>query len=56
MELHPGENACGGCALVLVIGFRDDTCPECGYDLRPAASPTCPECGRARQVPGLDGC
>ena len=48
-----GESACGECGLVMLLEFRDDTCPACSYDLRalPPGSP-CPECGRPRQVPG----
>lgn len=48
-----GESACGECQLVVLLEFRDDVCPGCGYDLRalPEGS-SCPECGRLRQVPG----
>ena len=48
-----GESACSECGLVMLLEFRDDTCPACNYDLRalPPGSP-CPECGRPRQVPG----
>jgi hypothetical protein len=53
MELAPGENACRTCGLVTVIGFRDDRCPACGYDLRASGQPSCAECGRARQHAGL---
>jgi hypothetical protein len=50
-QLRPGENACASCGLVMVIGFRDDRCPACEYDLRAvAAGSACPECGRARQT------
>jgi predicted amidophosphoribosyltransferase len=35
----------------MVIGFRDDRCPACEYDLRTiGAGSACPECGRARQM------
>jgi hypothetical protein len=50
-ELRPGENACASCGLAIVIGFRDDRCPACEYDLRTVgAGAACPECGRARQM------
>jgi hypothetical protein len=49
--LKPGMNACAECGLTILLDFRDDRCPACGYDLHDAATPTCPECGRERQVP-----
>jgi hypothetical protein len=51
MRARSGENACGVCGLVVLLGFRDDRCPVCHYDLRGAVEPACPECGRTRQMP-----
>ncbi len=50
-----GESVCTCCGLAVLIDFRDDRCPGCGYDLQgTAAGPTnCPECGRVRQWPGV---
>ena len=46
-----GESACRHCGLAVLIDFRDDRCPACGYDLQGRPAGSCPECGRARQMP-----
>lgn len=53
----PGELRCQRCGLTAIIGFRDDLCPDCGYDLHAMrdASKNCPECGRERQMPAVAG-
>lgn len=50
MLLEPGENHCRTCGLAVIIGFRDDRCPRCEYDLRSSGAASCAECGRTRQA------
>lgn len=50
MHLVPGENHCRHCGLAILIGFRDDRCPQCEYDLRSSNAAGCAECGRVRQA------
>ncbi|MDX1681990.1 MAG: zinc ribbon domain-containing protein [Phycisphaeraceae bacterium] len=46
-----GDDTCENCGLHIEVTIRDQTCPQCDYDLTGLTHDQCPECGAAVHVP-----